>query len=128
EVPALVTRGCVEAEEAAAVRPNEDPTLPDGRGGVDVAAGRLRPPQLPARRAERVDLAVGRADVDAAVGRGGRRVERAGGPESLLRRRTPDQAPGPRVERVDVVVVRADVEPLSGERHSALDLVAGLER
>src|SRR5204862_6656882 len=68
----------------------------------------------------------GAADVDAVVGDGGGRVERAARPEPLLRARLPEELSGARVQRVDMAVVRAEVDVLPGEREAVLDLVAGL--
>src|SRR5262249_14743432 len=57
----------VERIEAAAVRADEHPLLPDRWGAVHIAARSVRPAQLPGRRSERVDLAVRRPDVDPPV-------------------------------------------------------------
>src|SRR5207248_3287094 len=104
-----------------------DAPVPDGGRAVDVAARPVRPAELPAQRAERVHLPVGRADVDAAVGDGGGRVEGAVRAEAALRGRAPDLPAGARVQGVHVTVVGADEEPLPGDRDAALHLVAGLE-
>src|SRR5205085_11755085 len=77
--------------------------------------------------AERVDLAVGRADVDAAVGNGGGRVEGAVRAEARLARGAPDLPAGARAERVDVAVIGADEEPVPREGDAALHLVTRLE-
>src|SRR4029077_7085502 len=118
----------VERIEIARERAREDALLVDGGRRVDVAAGPVRPAQLPARGAERIDLAVGRADVDAVVPDGGGRIKRPKAAEPLLGRRLPDELAGLRVQRVDVMVVGAEVDAPTRERDRALDLVAGLER
>ena len=102
--------------------------MPDRRRGVDVVAGAVRPAQLPARGAEGVDLAIGRADVDAAVGDRGRRVEGSARAQPLLSRGAPEELAGARVERVDVVVVGAEVDAAARIGHRVLDLAAGRER
>ena len=87
---------------------------PDRRRRVDVAAGRLRPAQLAARGAERVDLAVGRADVDAAVGDRRGRVEVARAwPRRGCAFACQTILPVERVQRVDVARVVADVDAVA---------------
>src|SRR5581483_9671463 len=106
---------------------DEDPVVPHRRPGVDVAARVVAPADLPARRAERVDLAVRGADVHATVCDRGGRVELARVAEPRLRRRAPDQAAGAGGETVEVAVVRAEVEALARERGGALDRAARVE-
>src|SRR6185295_18166163 len=79
------------------------------------------------RRAERVHLPVGAADVDAAVRGRRRRVELAALAEPLLRRRLPEQLPRLAVQGVEMVVVRADEDAIARDRDAALDLVLRLE-
>src|SRR6266542_6064180 len=81
----------------------------------------MRPAHLAARRAERVHLAVGRADVHATVSDGRRRVEGTAAAEAPLSSRAPDQLPGARGERVDVRVVGPEEDAVSGEGDAALD-------
>src|SRR5207253_744802 len=114
--------------EAAAVGAGEDEPAPDGWGRVDVVAGAVRPAELPALRAEGIDLAVGRADVDAVVRDRRRGVELAVVAEPRLRRRAPDQLPRARVEAVNVPVVGAEVDAAAVECDGALDRAARGER
>ena len=88
----------------------------------------MRPAEPPTLGAERIDLAVGRADVDAVVRDRRRRVERPRAAEPRLPRRVPELPPGPRRERVEATVVGADVDPPRCERGRALDLAARRER
>ena len=89
-VQSRLARAGVEGGELPAVRADEDALPPHGRRRVDVAARRVRPQPVPARRAERVHLAVGRADVHAAVRDRGRRVEVRAAEEARLRGPLPD--------------------------------------
>ena len=69
--PDIAGRG-IERIEDAVERADQDEIPPDGRGGVDVAAGRVRPAKLAAAGAVGVDLPVRRADEDPTVGDRGR--------------------------------------------------------
>ena len=116
------------ANELLRVRAGEHGALPDGRRGVDVAPGRVRPAQLAAGGAERVDLAVGGADVHAPVCQRRGRVEPTTPAEAILRGRAPLERTRPQVESVEAAVVGADERavPRGGDR--PLDPAAGVER
>ena len=127
ELPADVTGRGVERVEVAVVGTDEDVATPNRSRAVDEVAGSVRPAQLAGGGAEGVHLPVGRADVDAAVGDGGIRVERAGAADSRLRRSAPDLLAGLQVERIDVRVIGAEEDPVPRQRDRALDQPARLE-
>ncbi len=122
ELPEHRARRGVEAVEAVRVRADVHPVAPDGRRRVDIAAGRLRPAELAARGAERVDLPVRPADVDAPVGNRRCPVEVPRVTEARLGLRLPEHAPGRRVQCVDVTRIVADEEPVARDRDAALHL------
>src|SRR5439155_19287338 len=68
ELPEDRSRRRVEGVERVVVRADEDAAVPDRRGAVHEAAGLVRPAQLSALLAVRVDVTVGRAEIDARVG------------------------------------------------------------
>src|SRR4029078_12011336 len=91
---------------------------------------RVRPGDVPVAPKKREGLAVGVADVDAPVGGGRRRVERAAAIAAgeAGRVRAPEQLAAPDPQRVHRARVVAEVQPPVRGGEAALDLAAGLER
>ena len=81
----------------------------------------MRPDQRSRRCAVRVDLAVGRADVQAPERQGRCRVEARAAVQARLSPRLPDELPALRPDAVDVAVVRAEIDAAGRERGCALD-------
>jgi len=127
EAPAHVTRARVECDEVAVPRADEDRLAPDRRRRVDVRAHSLRPEQVPASGAERVDGAVGVPDEDAVVGNCGRRIEVLAAPETGERRGTPPHPAGATVHAVDAPVARGDEDDALRVCGRGDDLVVGPE-
>src|SRR5687767_10064495 len=98
--------------ETAVTPTDEDHAVGDGRRAGDpdlivdgrVVTGHIPPPFAPGGRIDRVEVAIPAADVDQAIGDGGRRVDDVTGGKS------PSERTGGCIERVDILVPAPDVE------------------